>query len=101
MDSPTGLLLCLGAYFVVVALGCALQSGRPPVAPEAKRPDPAWLRALVLAHNLFLVALSLFMSGGCASAIRATAPAIKRASGCIALPTAPPAALCPHASRLC
>ncbi len=64
MDSPTGLLLCLAAYAVIVAAGIALQSGRPPVAPEAKRPDPAWLRALVLFHNLFLVALSLFMSGG-------------------------------------
>ena len=64
VDSPTGLLLCLLFYFVVVGLGFALQSGAP---PAVKRPDPAWLRALVLLHNLFLVVLSLFMCGGCAA----------------------------------
>jgi hypothetical protein len=78
VDSPTGLLLCLGAYFVIVFLGLALQSGRAPVPAEAKRPDPFWLRALVLLHNLFLVALSLFMSGGCASADARAACADKR-----------------------
>lgn len=30
-----------------------------------QRPDPAWLKLLILGHNIFLVALSAFMSGGC------------------------------------
>ena len=63
VDSPTGLILCLAFYFVVVGLGFALQSG---AAPTKKRADPAWLRALVLLHNLFLVVLSLYMCAGCA-----------------------------------
>lgn len=64
VDSPTPLLLCLGAYLVVVAAGLALAPRTVPDA-AAKPPDPAWLRALVLVHNAFLVALSLFMFGGC------------------------------------
>ena len=70
VDSPTGLLLCLGAYFVIVLFGVAVQAGRAPVAAAAKRPDPAWLRLLVLVHNTFLVALSLFMSAGYGAAGR-------------------------------
>ena len=59
VDSPTPLLLCLAGYLAVVAFGLAV------VTPaDSKRPDPAWLRALVLVHNFFLVGLSLFMSGG-------------------------------------
>jgi hypothetical protein len=110
VDSPTGLLLCLGAYFVIVFLGVALQSGRAPVPAEAKRPDPFWLRALVLLHNLFLVALSLFMSGGCASAGAArhapTNPRRKRSHACCAAAGACPMRaatrerrLVPHTSR--
>ena len=64
VDSPTGLILCLAFYFVVVGLGFALQSG---ATPTTKRADPAWLRAIVLLHNLFLVVLSLYMCAGCAS----------------------------------
>ena len=63
VDSPTGLILCLAFYFAVVGLGFALQSG---AAPTKKSTDPAWLRALVLLHNLFLVVLSLYMCAGCA-----------------------------------
>ena len=62
VDSPTGLLLCLAAYLAVVAMGLVLLSGP---APAQKRTDPAWLRMLVLMHNVFLVSLSIFMSGGC------------------------------------
>jgi hypothetical protein len=73
VDSPTGLLLCLAAYFVIVVFGVAVQAGRPAVAADSKRTDPAWLRAIVLLHNLFLVGLSLFMSGGCACRARRSA----------------------------
>lgn len=66
VDSPTGLLLCLAGYFAVVLTGLALNSGRTPPPPESKRPDPLWLRLLVLLHNVFLVGLSLYMSLGCA-----------------------------------
>ena len=64
VDSPTGLVLCLAAYFAIVLLGLALQprAGR---APAVKREDPLWLRLLVLGHNVFLVTLSLYMSVGC------------------------------------
>ena len=71
VDSPTGLILCLAFYFVVVGLGFAVQSG---AAPTTKRADPAWLRAIVLLHNLFLVVLSLYMCAGCASPTRRRAP---------------------------
>ena len=65
VDSPTGLVLCLSAYLVIVLLGLALQP-RAAKAPAVKREDPLWLRLLVLGHNVFLVTLSLYMSVGCA-----------------------------------
>jgi elongation of very long chain fatty acids protein 4 len=61
VDSPTPLLLCLAGYLAVVAFGLAFVT---PAPADSKRPDPAWLRFLVLVHNFFLVGLSLFMSGG-------------------------------------
>ena len=75
VDSPTGLVLCLSAYLVIVLLGLALQP-RAAKAPAVKREDPLWLRLLVLGHNVFLVTLSLYMSVGCAP---------KLANGCAVL----------------
>ena len=61
VDSPTPLLLCLAGYLAVVAFGLAVVT---PAPADSKRPDPAWLRLLVLSPNFFLVCLFLFMSGG-------------------------------------
>jgi elongation of very long chain fatty acids protein 4 len=64
VDSPTGVLLSLAMYLSIVLAGSAVLAARPPQAAAAKRPDPAWLRSLVLLHNLFLVVLSVYMCSG-------------------------------------
>ena len=70
VDSPTGLVLCLAAYFTIVLLGLALQPRRER-SPAAKPEDPLWLRLLVLGHNVFLVTLSMYMSLECVPGKRA------------------------------
>jgi GNS1/SUR4 family len=66
VDSPTGVLLCLGVYLAIVLGGSAVLAARPAktAQPATKMPDPAWLRSLVLLHNLFLVVLSVYMCSG-------------------------------------
>ena len=64
--SPTILLTSLAFYFLVVGLGFATLSSK--AASSAKDPskkDPLWIRSLVIFHNVFLIALSLYMCGGC------------------------------------
>lgn len=55
--SPTPLMLWIAFYLVVVLLG--LLRGAP-----AKSADPLWLKVFVQLHNVFLIALSSYMSGG-------------------------------------
>ena len=58
--SPTPLLTCVLGYLALVVISVAVLKRRK--APIDDRPDPAWLKALVQLHNIFLIGLSLFMS---------------------------------------
>ena len=60
--SPTILLTSLMAYFIIVGTGVRVLKDKP---KDPTKKDPAWVRGLVIFHNVFLVALSLYMCGGC------------------------------------
>ena len=62
MASPTLLLTSLFAYLAIV-FGSVRFLKNVPKDPTKK--DPFWIRSLVIFHNVFLVALSLYMCGGC------------------------------------
>lgn len=59
--SPTPVVSCIIGYLVIVITSVAYQKmfPKPPVAR-----DPLWLRIAVQAHNVFLIALSLYMCLG-------------------------------------
>jgi len=61
VQSPTPTVLALLAYITVVVLGLLKAEGN---GKGKEKKDPAWLRALVLVHNLFLVGLSAYMALG-------------------------------------
>lgn len=62
VDSPVPLLCSLAAYGAIVALGLAAWGVIG--VPKDKKPDGPALRALVMFHNVFLVALSAYMCFG-------------------------------------
>merc|ERR1719183_101020 len=68
VSSPTPVILSVAAYLVIVSLGVLLSSSKkssssssPSPSSQTKRKDPYWLAVVVLFHNVFLVALSLYM----------------------------------------
>ena len=63
--SPTILLTSLAFYFLVVGLGSRRCRPRRPRQKDPSKKDPLWIRSLVIFHNVFLIALSLYMCGGC------------------------------------
>lgn len=60
--SPTILLTSLAAYLLIVGTGVRVLRNKP---KDPTKKDPAWVRYLVIFHNVFLVALSLYMCVGC------------------------------------
>jgi len=63
--TPTVVITASLAYLVFVVLAKLLSKGKPKRAKgKAAPPDALWLRGLVTPHNVFLVALSTYMSGG-------------------------------------
>jgi len=62
IDTPSTLIASLLGYGVVVGTGCAYWKAFPP--GKDKKPDGFALKALVMFHNVFLVALSAYMCFG-------------------------------------
>lgn len=60
VESPTPLVTCLTLYIVIVLAGCFKLCRRP-----RQTNDPAWLKLLIIVHNVFLILLSAYMCVGC------------------------------------
>lgn len=63
VSSPTILVTSLLVYLIIVAAGCRVLSDKTDTSVR----EPRWLRALVICHNILLIALSLYMFLGCIS----------------------------------
>ena len=60
VESPTPLVSCLTLYIVIVLTGYFKLHRKP-----RQTNDPAWLKLLIIMHNIFLILLSAYMCAGC------------------------------------